>query len=89
MNVTNFQKDFGQLDKTQQHRIHFMDDPYLMYVEICKGKNLYAMLENQDKFNIGRKRVCPLMPVGDSYFQTWIGFGIQKHLPYKKIINVS
>ncbi|XP_076231236.1 glutamate receptor ionotropic, kainate glr-3-like [Calliopsis andreniformis] len=78
-----------QSNRRYEHRIHFMNDSTLMYENVCKGDHLYAMLEVQDKVDIRNKYFCSLIPMGGSYYQTWYGFGLRKHLPYKKIINMS
>ncbi|XP_076625150.1 glutamate receptor ionotropic, kainate glr-3-like [Colletes latitarsis] len=71
------------------NRFQIVDTTSTMYRKVCDKKKKFAMLENQDKYYIKRRRICPVIPVGKSYFHTWIGFGLTKRFPYKKIINIS
>ncbi|CAK9824027.1 Glutamate receptor ionotropic, kainate glr-3 [Anthophora retusa] len=70
-------------------RVHFVDDPNTMYEEVCQEKRIFAMLENQDKAATRSKDFCPIVPVGTNYYETWVGFAVPKHFPYKRIIDIS
>ncbi|XP_046829237.1 glutamate receptor ionotropic, kainate glr-3-like [Vespa crabro] len=55
----------------------------------CNNKNKYAIFEVHDTFTVISRFVCTLMPIGNLYYKTWITFGIQKHLPYKRTIDIA
>ncbi|XP_017763138.1 PREDICTED: glutamate receptor 3.2-like [Eufriesea mexicana] len=70
-------------------RIHFVNNANSMYKEVCYGKELYAMLESQDKAFSRSREFCVIIPMGESYFETWVGFGVPKNFPYKYAIDMS
>ncbi|XP_047366643.1 glutamate receptor ionotropic, kainate glr-3-like isoform X2 [Vespa velutina] len=72
-----------------KNRIKFMDNERDIYRTACNNKNKYAIFEVHDTFTVISRFVCTLMPIGNLYYKTWITFGIQKHLPYKRTIDIA
>ncbi|KAK2577946.1 hypothetical protein KPH14_012255 [Odynerus spinipes] len=70
-------------------RVMFMNTREDMYRKVCYSKRKYAIFEVQDTFMAVSRFVCELLPVGRSYYRTWITFGIRKDLPYKRAIDIA
>ncbi|XP_076681468.1 glutamate receptor ionotropic, kainate glr-3-like [Andrena cerasifolii] len=93
--LTNIAEQSTKRSRSYKNRIRFVEEPVLMHQDVCRAKSLTAMLETEDKIHARNKRSCQgcqecqVIPMGQSYFQTWIGFALQKRFPYKKLINTS
>ncbi|KAI4492291.1 hypothetical protein M0802_009872 [Mischocyttarus mexicanus] len=71
------------------NRIKYVATNVEMYQKICEAKDKYAIFEVYDMFVVTGRYACTLIPVGKFYFKTWIAFGMQKYLPYKRTIDVA
>ncbi|XP_043681304.1 glutamate receptor ionotropic, delta-2-like [Vespula pensylvanica] len=72
-----------------ENRVQFMDDEREIYKTACENEDKYAIFEVHDTFTVISRFVCTLIPVGNLYYKTWISFGMQKYLPYKRTIDVA
>ncbi|XP_014604105.1 PREDICTED: uncharacterized protein LOC106786822, partial [Polistes canadensis] len=71
------------------NRVQYVAENRDLFTKVCKTRDKYSIFEIQDMYIVASRYICTLIPVGKLYFPTWITFGIQKYLPYKRTIDVA
>ncbi|XP_043492135.1 uncharacterized protein LOC122517678 [Polistes fuscatus] len=71
------------------NRVQYVAENRDLFTKVCETGDKFAIFEVQDMYVVASRYICTLIPIGKLYFPTWITFGIQKYLPYKRTIDVA
>ncbi|XP_015181182.1 PREDICTED: uncharacterized protein LOC107068874 [Polistes dominula] len=82
-------KQHFQTNPKWNNRVQYVAKNQDLFTQVCQTEDKYAIFVVQDIYIVSSRYICTLIPVGKLYFETWITFGIQKHLPYKRTIDVA